>query len=254
VFPFLSCCVLAAASGAAPSGEEILARVADNSTQRRSVGYSGLRRYNLRNIRFLKEATVSVGLTYRPGEGKHFTILERSGSVKLTAIVERLLTSEAEASRPTKLADHQISPANYTTRLRGTETTAGRLCYVIELTPKYKSKYLIKGTIWIDYSSYGIVRLDGSTAASISMWVGTPQITEEFSEVAGLWLPTYTRSVSSGFLLGTSELEIHHTDYRVIEPRSYGPAGDRVRGAAEWPGFQGRFPGSCAVLRRRRSG
>ncbi len=250
MFPFMSWCILAAASGATPSGEEILARVADNSTKRHAVGYSGLRRYSLRNLRFLKEATVSVGVTYRPGEGKHFTILERSGSVKLTAIVERLLASEAEASRPTRLTDHQISPANYATRLRGMETTAGRLCYVIDLTPKYKSKYLIKGTVWVDHSSYGIVRLDGFTAASLSMWVGSPQVTEEFSEIAGLWLPTYTRSVSSGFLLGTSELEIRYTDYRIIEPRSYRPIVDRPSGAAESP----LCPAYALVLPRRRSG
>lgn len=47
------------------------------------------------------------------------------------------------------------------------------------------------------------------------MWVGTTRITEEFSEIAGLWLPSHMEAVSSSFLLGTSELEIRYTDHRI---------------------------------------
>jgi hypothetical protein len=154
-------------------------------------------------------------MTYRPAEGVRFTILRRSGSSQLAGIVERLLASETEASIPAKRGDHEISPANYRARFRGTETTDGRSCYVIDLLPRRKSKYLIEGTLWIDPASYGIVRLQGYLSASVSMWVGAPHITEEFSEIGGLWLPSCTRSVSSGRLLGTSELEIRYTDYQI---------------------------------------
>jgi hypothetical protein len=215
--PLAPLCVLAAALGSAPSSEEILARVANTATKRHAISYSGLREYKLRNVRFAKEAKVVVHEMYRPGEGKQFTVLERSGSTRLIGIVEKLLASEAEASRPQKRFDNGINPANYEARLRGTGTIAGRACYVIDLKAKHKSKYLINGTLWVDPNSYGMVRMEGSTAASISMWLGAPQIVEEFSEVAGLWLPSRTRSVSSGMLLGTSELEIRYTGYQVMD-------------------------------------
>src|SRR5262249_27983835 len=78
-----------------------------------------------------------------------------------------------------------------------------------------KSKLLMQGTLWVDRTNYAIVRIEGSTGASISMWTGKPEIVEEFAEIGGFWLPTYVRSVSSGTLLGTSELEIRYSDYRV---------------------------------------
>jgi hypothetical protein len=203
-------------SGTEPSSGEILAKVAESSLRKHAVAYSGVREYKLRNYRFEKEATVSVQVTYQPGEGKSFTVVERSGSAKLLEIVEKLLVSEAEASKPAKLGDHEISPANYQACLRGTETVAGRNYYVLDLLPKHKSRYLIKGTAWVDRSSYGIMRLEGTTAASVSMWVGAPHITQEFSQFAGLWLPVHMDSVSSGLLLGASELEISYMDYVVM--------------------------------------
>jgi hypothetical protein len=201
--------------GTEPSSDEILARVADSNISRHAVAYSGLREYKLRNLRFAKEATVSVHVTYRSDVGTNYTVLERSGSAKLTGIIEKLLASEADVSRPAKLAEYEFSPANYKASLRSTETKAGRTCYVIDLLPKHKSKYLIRGTAWVDRASYAVVRLDGVTAASVSMWVGTPHIQLEFSEIDGVWLPTHTGAVSSGLFLGTSELEIRYTDYLI---------------------------------------
>lgn len=212
-------CVFAAAvaSACAQSSEEILARVANTTTKRHASSYSVLREYALRNIRFAKEAQVIVQETYRPDEGKQFTVVKCAGSTNLIGIVEKLLASEAEGSRPEKNRDHGINPANYEAQLRGTKTICGRVCYVIDLTAKHKSKYLINGTLWVDRNSYGMVRLEGSTAASVSMWIGTARIVEEFSEIAGLWLPSHIRSVSSGMLLGTSELVIRYSDYQVMD-------------------------------------
>jgi hypothetical protein len=49
------------------------------------------------------------------------------------------------------------------------------------------------------------------------MWVGAPQIQLEFSEIAGVWLPTHTEAVSSGLFLGKSELEIRYVGYLVTD-------------------------------------
>jgi MucB/RseB family protein len=206
-------CLLTTSLRSQPTSDEILTRVLNHSLQRQAVPYSGLREYRLLNVRFAKEATVLVQVSFRPDVGTQYTVLERSGSTKLIEIVEKLLASEADASNPAKLAEYEFSPRNYQACLRGTERTAGRTCYVIELVPKHKSKYLIRGTAWVDRDSYAIVRLEGVTAASVSMWVGAPHIQLEFDEIDGVWLPTHTDAVSSGLFLGTSELEIRYTDY-----------------------------------------
>ena len=201
----------------APSGDEILARMADTSIKHQAVTYSWFEEYRLRNLRFEKEAVVFAQVSYRPNEGKLFTVLERRGSPKLAEIVEKVLASEAEASQAGKLRDHEIGPSNYVAILRGIETRAGRACYVLGLTPKRKRKYLIRGTAWVDRDGYDLVRLEGVTATSVSMWVGSPNIQEEFSEFDGLWLPIHTMAVSSSLLLGTSELEIRYKDYKVVD-------------------------------------
>jgi hypothetical protein len=34
--------------------------------------------------------------------------------------------------------------------------------------------------------------------------------------VDGFWLPGHVKSVSSSFLLGSTELDIHFTDYQIV--------------------------------------
>ena len=216
-------CQLGSTPGTEPSNE-IVERVAANNIKHYAVAFSVLRKYTLSNLRFDKEATVSFQVTYRPDQGMTYAILESSGSPKLAEIIGKVLASEADASSPAKLARHLISPANYEGYLRGTETMAGRTCYVIDIVPKHKSKYLMKGTAWVDGSSYDVVRLEGTTSASVSIWIGTPHIEIEFSQIDGRWLPVHTRAVSSGLLLGTSELEIHYGDYVFINPDHPAPS------------------------------
>lgn len=207
--------VIAAASAGTISGDNILAKVADASNRGLVVAYSGIREYRLRNLRFGKQAVVSVRVTYRPNQGKRFEVLERSGTPALVGIVDRILASEADESRPSNEETHEISPHNYKTQFARIETVGGRVCYAIGLKPRHKDKYLIDGTLWVDADSFAFVRLDGSTSTSVSMWVGTPHITQEFRQIAGVTVPTVLRSVSSSMWLGTSELEIRYSDYRI---------------------------------------
>jgi hypothetical protein len=199
------------------TSEELLAKVGEGIERGQAIAYSAVREYHLRNHRFGKEAIVLAQVTYSPDAGKEFTILQRSGSPKLVEIVEKLFESEIEVSRPATFASVAISPANYLARLLGSDTIGKRACYAMELIPKRKSKYLIKGTAWIDRQTYGLVRIEGTTSASISMWIGAPHIFQEFAQVGGFWLPVHTGSASSGLLLGASELEIHYTDYLVMD-------------------------------------
>jgi hypothetical protein len=157
-------------------------------------------------------------VSFRPSEGKTFAVLNHSGSPQLVGIVEKLLASEAEASRPEKRRQYQIGPENYKATVRGTENIGGRECYIVALMPKMKSRFLVRGYIWVDKTTGDIVQLDGITAASVSMWIGHPHVVEECADVDGICLPKRTTAVSSNLLLGESELEIRYTDYQVGSP------------------------------------
>jgi hypothetical protein len=208
----------------APSSAEILARVAANA-RNQPVGYTSVREYRLRNVRFDKEATVVARVTYQPNQGKEFVVLGSQGSPKLAEIVEKLLVSEVEASKPSHLTDHEIGPSNYTASMRRTETIAGRSCYVVDLVPRHKSKFLIRGTAWIDRKNYAVLRLEGATATRISMWVGAAHIQQEFGEVDGVWLPTHTGAIASSLLLGACELDITYKNYLVRDLDRQAPIG-----------------------------
>src|SRR5215472_12525653 len=213
--PLVACLFLPILSGADPSAYEILAAVARNSAMRHQAVYSGVRQYSIHNLRFDKSASVEVRITAQPAKGKQFTIVSRSGCGKLIDVVETLISTEADAGRPNETRGHEICPSNYHASLTGSETVAGRDCWVLALKPKVRNKYLIDGTAWVDKSSCALVRLDGTTASRVSMWVGTPHIIEEFAPVGGIWLPRHTVSESRSVLLGVSQLDIRYTDYDV---------------------------------------
>jgi len=202
-------------AGAPPPSRDLLARISDTAARRHAVTYSSSREYRLVNQRFGKTATVKIRMTSRAGEGKQFTVIERSGSTRLIGLIEKIIESEAESSRPAVSEQHEIGPGNYDARVTGTETIGGRECWVVNLAPKNKTKYTVTGRAWVDQASFGIVRLDATTAASLSVWVGSPHIVEDFTQIGGIWLPDHLKSVSSTLLLGTSELEIRYTDYHV---------------------------------------
>jgi negative regulator of sigma E activity len=201
----------------APSSEEILARMEQETGRRLDLlkRYSGSRRYTLQSTRFGREAEVGIEMRYQEPDGEHYTVVKQSGSDKLIGVINTVLKSEARASTSPENAQHQVSAANYRARLLGTEFLAGRRCYVLGLTPRTKSRYLIVGKVWVDSESFGTVRIDGRFAASISILVGAPQLVEDFVEVNGFWLPGHVRSVSSSFLLGPIELDIAFSNYQV---------------------------------------
>jgi hypothetical protein len=198
-----------------PPAELILAAVARTSAIRHEVAYSGWRKYSIDNQRFSKSATLTVRVESKPGRGKQFTISERTGSPKLISVVEDILSLEAEASRPGQAGAHEIGPQNYRASVRGSESIEEYDCWVLALVPKLKNKYVVNGTVWVDKKSFGIVRLVGTLAASISMWAGTPRITEYYAPVNGIWVPVHTVAKSKSMFLGESNLDIRHMDYEV---------------------------------------
>jgi hypothetical protein len=200
----------------APTIGEILARIELENTRRHLLlkEYSGARQYTLQNVRFGSQAAVAVLMSYRQFQGETYTVVTRSGSDKLNGIIDKVIASEAGVSLPPENARHDITSANYRVRLLGTGMAAGRNCYILDLAPRIKNRYLIVGKAWIDAGTYSVVRIEGQFAASLSILVGAPHIKEEFVEVHGFWLPGHVRSVATSFLLGPTELDILFSDYR----------------------------------------
>ena len=199
-----------------PSLGEIVNRMiqAEGENRERLDQYSVTRKYQLRNGTN-RRAEMEVRVDYRRGEGKSFEVLSSEGEGVGGHVLRRLLETEAELSRQGDYRPSRLSPENYSFRLLGTETRGHRLCYVLELTPLRKSKYLLAGKAWVDAKEFAIVHVEGQSAASVSFWVGKPFIVLDFEKVGNFWLASHNFSHADCKLIGSTDLTIEYSPYQV---------------------------------------
>lgn len=199
------------------SPAQILQKMEENAkTAQRAVAYTEVRRYALRNDRFKRQAEMNVRVVHRAA-ASDFEVLQVVGSEDVyRRVFKKVLEGEAELSR-LPAAESGLTHANYEVELLGTETIQSRRCYVLQLLPRRKSKYLLQGRAWIDVAAYSLVRLEGRPTASLSLLVGKPLIVRSFMQVTGTWVAAHSQTTSSTRLLGTTELTIEHRDHLVLD-------------------------------------
>jgi hypothetical protein len=199
--------------------DEIVARmtVADSERHNGLNGYSVVRKYTLYNQRVSKTAEIVVRLEYGKHEGKRFEIVSSVEADGISGrVLHRLMETEAEASKKDAISDQsKVNPQNYNFDFLGMESKGGRDLYVLALRPKMKSKYLLRGTAWVDSKEFAITRIEGRPTASLSFWAGKPFIAMDFEKVDGFWLVAHNHSHAEGKLLGATDLTIDCSQYEV---------------------------------------
>jgi hypothetical protein len=195
------------------SADDIVVRMLEAEEKKAAAThtYTGTRRYQIRNDRFGQQAEMLVEVIAKPS-GKQFRVLSSSGAESMhRRVFDKLLKAEAEASR--EQASNRIDRSNYDFALAGQQILRGRRTYVLELRPKEKKKYLVEGNIWVDAQDFQVVRLEGRPAASLSFWVGRPQLTFDYDKVDGHWMTTRNRTFAKSRLMGSTELTIEFQRY-----------------------------------------
>jgi len=179
------------------------------------------RRYVLRNSRWADPAVMHARMIFMPGREKRFEVvsMEHTGALQKHVFMQ-VLAGEVSVSATKPKAkpsetDGSLSTTNYDFAYMGSEMIAGRQCAVLQLLPKRKSKYLIAGRAWVDIEAAAVLRIEGHTAGSVSFWIGTPSVTQQFRKVNDLWLPSSMRSASDVRFLGNTELTIEYLAYTV---------------------------------------
>jgi hypothetical protein len=204
-----------------PSAADIVARMAERDAERHTSfsGYTVLRRYDVVNMHRHAEMLVRVVCT--ADGGKQFSILHEEGSGAIrNHVLRKVLEEEANASHRETRESTRIVPGNYSFEIVGKEVVDGRLAYVLQIDPKIKSKYLIRGRIWIDATDYAIARIEGSPAQNPSFWTKRVHFVHTYRKVGDLWLAASTKSVTDVRIFGTAELSISDFDYSPANPRS----------------------------------
>jgi hypothetical protein len=181
------------------------------------AGYTVTECYMIKNCHFSRPAEATVEMTYKRGEGKTYKVLSRSGpSLLQNAVLDGLIREESQMSRGRLRQQAIITSANYDMKLIAQKLVDGTMCDAIELIPKRKSPYLLKGRMWVNASDMMLVKIEGQPPTSASFFEGRPEIVREYKQIHGFSLAQHNHAVSSKFLVGQSTVDIDYRDYHVI--------------------------------------
>lgn len=211
--------LLAMIQGATPpplTAPEIVQRMVRADSERLAAlsGYTGMRRYHFENKRFNKRAEMTVRVKCDSTGAKTFEVISESGSKFVRDhIIRRMIDAEREASQKGEMQQTRIIPANYDFRLIGTEIWDGHGRYVLEITPKTKNKFLIRGRIWVDADDFAIARFEGGPAKNPSFWIRSVQVVHRYERTGQLWLPVMNQSHAKARVFGPTDVSIEYFDY-----------------------------------------
>jgi hypothetical protein len=188
----------------------------ENTQDKHLRQYRMSRTYRLRSEDGAKDVKMLARVDYDSVSGKRIQVLEEEGSEGLfRRALRKVLEAEVRTSHQDGRAETALTPDNYHFHLAGSETHDGHRCYVLQLVPKRKSKYLIEGRAWVSAEDYGLVAIEGRPSASVSFWVGKPLISQSFEKVGDYWLLAQNRSVVDAKLVGRIELRFETRDVEV---------------------------------------
>jgi hypothetical protein len=176
------------------------------------TGYTATRHYVAVNEQRKAEMLVEVTCTSN-GE-KQFNILSEDGSSAIRKhVFYKMLKEETDASHRDTSGGTHITPDNYQFQLVGKDAIDGRPTYLLQITPKEDSKYLIDGKIWVDAADYSIVRIEGSPARNPSFWTHNVRFVHTYQKVGAFWFAASTHSLSEIRIFGDAELTIENSNY-----------------------------------------
>ena len=199
-------------------GNEIFAKLQmENEVRSRKLqGYSSMRRYSVYERNKPSDAEIKVKMDYVSPSTKKFQVLSRSGAGWIDRWVFRsLIHAEEEAASEKRKTESAISSSNYETKLVGQEQSQGRDCYVLELHPKRREKFLIEGKIWVDKEDFAIVKLAGEPAKSLSFWVTQAHLVREYQKIGEFWLQSKDETNAQIRVVGEYIMKIEYSDYAI---------------------------------------
>lgn len=206
---------------------QVVSRMVEMTDHRTEAlrSYTSLRTYDLVLHGIIDlHAKMEVKMTYHYPGDKEFTILSQSGSAYVrNHVFKRMLEAENETSHQSVNRHIAITPENYNFELTGYEQNDQGQFYILNITPKVKSKYLFKGRIWVDGESFSIVRIEGQPSRTLSWWTPKVNFVYQYKKVGQFWFPASNRTVTHVRIFGRSLLTIDYNDYDLTDARNVQP-------------------------------
>jgi hypothetical protein len=197
---------------------QVFAELAAHNERRRSAlhDYSVLRTYQVIDLKGKVHAEEVGRMEFLAPDKKTFTVNSEAGSglVRHMAL-NPLIKSEIETAAGKEHHDSSISADNYSLDLLGEQQVGPYRCFVAEVLPKRKDKYLFEGKLWIDVDDYSVVRIEGHPAKKLSFWIERADFVRQYQKIEGFWLPQKDQTLVQVRLYGKKILTIDHGDYVV---------------------------------------
>jgi len=196
----------------------VFAELAAHNEQRRSVlhDYSVLRTYQVIDLKGKVHAEEVGRMEFLAPDKKTFTVDSESGSGLVRSMaLNPLIKSEIETAAGKEHHDSAISADNYSLNLLGEQQVGPYRCFVAEVRPKRKDKYLFEGKLWVDAKDYSVVRIEGHPAKKLSFWIQRADFVRQYQKIDGFWLPQKDQTLVQVRLYGKKVLTIDHQDYVV---------------------------------------
>jgi hypothetical protein len=178
------------------------------------LDYSVLRTYRVIDNKGKVHAEEVGRMEFHAPDQKTFILTSESGSGMVRRMaLNALISSEIEAAAGKVHHDSSISAANYSLDLLGEQQVGPYHCFVAQVLPKRKDKYLFEGKMWIDADDYAVVRIEGHPAKRPSFWIERADFVRQYQKIAGFWLPEKDQTFVQVRLYGKKVLTIAHENY-----------------------------------------
>jgi hypothetical protein len=160
------------------------------------------------------EAEMTVEASYDSPATKEFKVLSQSGpKIILDLVFKKLLEGEKESIQPQNSSQTQLNRENYDFALLSYDTAGDQ--YVLQVSPKRRSKFVYRGQIWVDGKDFAVTRIEAEPAQSPSFWTKRSEIHHEYEKIQDFWLPVRNRSISYIRLGGRATLTIEYKNYHL---------------------------------------
>ena len=161
-----------------------------------------------------REAEMTVHSFYSSPSTEIFDVISQDGSkMLLDHVFKQLLEAEKDAASMKARKRSLLNRSNYEFALIRYEPETRQ--YVLQVTPRSKSRFLYRGQIWVDGTEFAVTRIDGEPAENPSFWTKRSSIHHEFRKVQGFWVSARNESVSEIRFGGRAILTIEYKDYRL---------------------------------------
>lgn len=228
--------------------EQIVKNLQERNAQRAAAldEFEGTRVYRMQYRGFPsdRDAEMVVNVTYHAPNSKQFSVVSQTGSkFILDRVFKKLLEGEQEAANDENRRRTALSTDNYDFSLAGYENSPGGACYILDLLPKTKNKFLYRGKVWVDARDFAVVRMEGEPGKNPSFWIKKTEITHRYIKVNDFWLPAENHTESVIRLGGKATLSIEYRDYKItkatplpeVQNARAQPAGSQVSASQPLP-------------------